>query len=529
MELVYLWVDNFREFSDAGFNFSNSIKFKYDKNRNYISNQNINTELPIDFFGKQIISITGIVGKNGTGKSNVLELICMLLKGAKSSTSEDFLLITKEDRFKCYYSFSANKIFQSEFIPINFIEYHGKLNDLYVMFFSNVFDGREHNFSKDIIDVSVNKKYKIINDRDISDFSKQILFITSNTFKYLNIEVPKQIQIIEKKWNKKYFERRLRFLNKETIETINNFHNFLTKRLNSITYKNRFILLRQYFCCHNILFVLSKFHDYEIFLNDFNRLNDLKTEDVIQELIDETKKILKKVNTDKDYKELDKQIEFIESLKDEMKDIEIKYTREGKRKRVVGYYTFSINKKSISFIKKYTTLFSDKHIFELNWLGISSGHKAYLNMFASISYGLRYRKSNKNLLLCIDEGDLYLHPKWQTEFFNKLLEILPQMFKGNIQLILTSHSPFLLANLPKECLIVLNTDTNKPIINGTDFELNTFGGNLYDLYEQQFFLGDMRTSTFADRKIRDALTAIEKGNLTNDEKEEISKLVPCHL
>ena len=40
-------------------------------------------------------------------------------------------------------------------------------------------------------------------------------------------------------------------------------------------------------------------------------------------------------------------------------------------------------------------------------------------MFASIAYELKkYQKTATNIVIAIDEGDLYLHPQWQMDFFD---------------------------------------------------------------------------------------------------------------
>jgi predicted ATP-binding protein involved in virulence len=127
-------------------------------------------------------------------------------------------------------------------------------------------------------------------------------------------------------------------------------------------------------------------------------------------------------------------------------------------------------------------------------------------------------------LICIDEGDLYLHPKWQIEFFDKLLKVLPSIYSGNIQLILTSHSPFLLSDLPKQNITILDRDQENSTLDGYKLKMNTFGGNLYDLYSEPFFLGNKRTSDFAYSKIKDLIKKVENKDYTIKEKEELIKL-----
>jgi hypothetical protein len=53
---------------------------------------------------------------------------------------------------------------------------------------------------------------------------------------------------------------------------------------------------------------------------------------------------------------------------------------------------------------------------------------------------------------------------------------------------------------------------------------NTFGGNLYDLYAEPFFLGQKRTSDFAYNKIKSLITSIESKQISRKDKREFINL-----
>jgi len=140
-----------------------------------------------------------------------------------------------------------------------------------------------------------------------------------------------------------------------------------------------------------------------------------------------------------------------------------------------------------------------------------------------LSQELKYTRQT-NLFICIDEGDLYLHPMWQIEFFDKLLNVLPTIFSGKIQLVLTSHSPFLLSDLPKQNITILDKSFVNSSQDGIDLKTNTFGGNLYDLYSEPFFLENKRTSDFAYKKIKKLIELVESKNLSIYDKADALKL-----
>lgn len=62
-------------------------------------------------------------------------------------------------------------------------------------------------------------------------------------------------------------------------------------------------------------------------------------------------------------------------------------------------------------------------------------------------------------LLLIDEAENHLHPKWQKTFLHNILDIFP-----NLQIILTTHSPFIVASHPNTRLYVCESKGDYAII-----------------------------------------------------------------
>ena len=194
--------------------------------------------------------------------------------------------------------------------------------------------------------------------------------------------------------------------------------------------------------------------------------------------------------------------------------------KEGKYTQSRSYYLIDLNAKNKKILKNYLTIFNHNRIIELFWGGISSGHKAFLNVFSQF-YSVRKKINNKpSIIICIDEGDLYLHPMWQQEFLNRLLHYLRSIVKVDIQIILTSHSPFLVSDLPRRNIIYLDRNEEQMCMVKPYEESNaeTFGANLLDLYANSFFLNSGTISKFAFSKIKEVVEllkepVIEKKNL----------------
>lgn len=104
------------------------------------------------------------------------------------------------------------------------------------------------------------------------------------------------------------------------------------------------------------------------------------------------------------------------------------------------------------------TLHRDKEVSRLPVKMLSDGEKGIISLVADIAY--RMALLNPDLLdrvleapgvVLIDEIDMHLHPSWQKKIIVDLMEIFP-----NIQFVVTTHSPSVLANVEKEHIRVLD-------------------------------------------------------------------------
>jgi len=73
VELVYLWVKGYKNIHKQGFKFSPRFNCAYDDVKNELTIDENDDYIP-DFFGENI-SVTAIVGENGSGKSSLLNFI----------------------------------------------------------------------------------------------------------------------------------------------------------------------------------------------------------------------------------------------------------------------------------------------------------------------------------------------------------------------------------------------------------------------------------------------------------------------
>lgn len=136
---------------------------------------------------------------------------------------------------------------------------------------------------------------------------------------------------------------------------------------------------------------------------------------------------------------------------------------------------------------------------------LSSGEKQQAFVVSSILYHLGniesvFRDNNKNRIaysnVCIilEEIELYFHPQFQKNLIKYILDGIKQMsfvhIEG-IQLMLVTHSPFVLSDIPTSNILALENGMQ------SDTKLQTFGANIYDMLNTSFFLHNSTIGDFA--------------------------------
>ena len=90
----------------------------------------------------------------------------------------------------------------------------------------------------------------------------------------------------------------------------------------------------------------------------------------------------------------------------------------------------------------------------INLYDLSSGEQALLNLFIYIA-----GKIGSNSIICIDEPEVSLHPKWQTEFIVKLQELFDHY--SGCHFIIATHSPQIVSGLNSKNGYVVDLGNNE--------------------------------------------------------------------
>lgn len=176
-----------------------------------------------------------------------------------------------------------------------------------------------------------------------------------------------------------------------------------------------------------------------------------------------------------------------------------------------------------SFVLKY---------IDIGGLDFSSGERALLNFFSWMHILPYFNKIQTeiekslfdNILLLIDEIDLYCHPSWQQKLLYYLIQEARLNFKGkNVQIIFTTHSPIVLSDMPRSNIIYLKHQDGKLVIDGKENHKETFGTNIYKLFDDAFFLEKQgQVGQFAKGKIQTLIDKVR--NVDKLDVERINRL-----
>ena len=183
---------------------------------------------------------------------------------------------------------------------------------------------------------------------------------------------------------------------------------------------------------------------------------------------------------------------------------------------------------------------ADFHSFiSFSW-NLSSGETSLLNIFARLNSLLKTRylpdgnkeqylpeedmddRTEENVVLLLDEIEVSLHPEWQRNIINELLKFIQYAFTGsNVQVIMTTHSPIMLSDIPKQNVVYLSSNE----LEEKKDQPETFGSNIFKLYNNAFFLDKGAIGAFAKEKLEKLLKEILDGNGNKVDLQRRIKLI----
>ncbi len=560
MELLYIWIgDNPIDTLQQEFCFTPEYDIHFDNLNNELFIQKKNT--PNIFKTDKILNISGVIGENGTGKTTLLNKLGSIadtkLKLEKSKVKKEFIAVFYDDDDLVIFNSTNQEINVKGEVTEYLVKYSStktnvNLERLSKVYLTNSNFSGENYYRKlgeiDYINLS-SKTFEILekefftykgalNDQSGLNNTKfnvmQSIFpnFMDNRFRSLiDIDFLVYVKGLKDKFIGKYISN-IQF----KIDKIDNFISSDLKDLNYYTndyhkndaeeFEKKFIKLNKNINSNNDLIsslIMNLAGELIYCYSDFNEhIEECYT---IEDLYKKCKEFIEKYafadsadNSEKAYfKNAIKEINIIKRNNFEKKD---------------NYYVKNI-KTFWELIKKFVyneTSFVLKYFYILDEY-TSSGERSILNFMSRIYFLSKisgYFKDKgyelrKNILLLIDEIDLYLHPAWQQKIITTLINELNECFPDNVfQIVFSTHSPIVLSDIPTQNCIFLKKD-HTGIIMKKEVK-QTFGCNIFNLYKDAFFLENGNTFGEYSRTFINNIAKKIKTGKVND-KENINRLI----
>jgi predicted ATPase len=509
-----------------------------------------------DFWNNNVTLISAIVGANGTGKSKILEYVktgCELViengKASKivwSNNVGQFLFHTP------YLTENNEGQDQSNVFNLSKLSQITKDSGFANMDFNGHWEYHTSERLKRILISLENEDFKkSFNDLKISTFDKvKIKFLRIkeddwNTSRNFIPYFTALIKLKEKEWTETEIElqKKFKIKNNEDLEK-NISYKIASQKLRLRLSILETIILK----IHSILERTGNKFLEEGFINgnnfptdpEFNKIESTKEaffwfiNNAYFKLTSKkyflpVKDIENLVNTILPFVDLDSKI-------DNWTILTVNF--DNAKKIIESYQAFLISFKDIFTYdeKIFITFYPDKNL--------STGEMSFYELFSSLN-NANYRIKNKldlqtydkvidhkNYTFLLDESDLGFHPYWKKKYIKFLCDIIPKIFNNkNIQIIITTHDPLTLSDIPNNNIVYLRKQNYKSEV--LNFDSNerpnkTFGANITDLLSDSFFIEDGLIGEFAKDKIEKTINWINtekikkeksQNNYAIDEKE----------
>ena len=560
---IYMYVEDYKGLKDFEITFDNNYEIKYNRDKETLSinkkfesaNNGIKNFYSIDKTKGNIDSVNLLIGKNGSGKTSVLELLTLMKK------------IESGEHWGEFVSYKKVSLFQSSNIVLSksdcFIIYKNFENEKEEKFIFEIYNAGSSDDEKEIryeLKKTGIAKFDLFNNYDnISDDDFHFGMIKKINIKYSSKEKTYEYLNKQKELRKKNFENAKIII---SIEDMYNVSEYFSTIKNILTNNNKdsvskdskyyYDLMRLYKTRReeDIKDIILKNYCNELFLREIFYRNSKITEDIIEREKENIKdrninEIYLKLSRDRVRKRFyDDIIKISQNISDLVKNNKIVKMNDTEDDELAKLYInkYKNDKDIRTFLEFYDTFIMSpfraydrlktefrgddiEKIIPIFEEGVSTGEKVKLKYFSSI-YGLLNGefKDKKYITLFFDEVETFLHPEWSRRFLYELIKELGRYEDKKFKLIFATHSPFLIADvLAKDC-IYLSKDENGKIIAEIKDDVKTFGANIIDLFKNTMFL-ESTFGKFATEKIKGVVHKIEKAEKYSDIKHEVDFII----
>lgn len=557
IRLHYIWFKDYLCFHNQGINFSAKYKFFYDDEADCIKIIETKKDEYIDNFFGDNIDVTAIVGQNGTGKTSLLRFIQCLRNGDIIKT-ECLIVCEKESKIWAGRYYNVNSQIPFKALSVNGLTesecrfdesknqqfpFGGDIRFIYLTEMFNMFQyesslkgGDDLSFAAVLCEqTEFGDEEKHVQNpvvRYIHRITNWQMEFMSNGAKFVeqfHINYPSHISILPN-YDEKAFIKFYKTINgndtqyhnnkndKEAIEYSNNlFGNVQDTKdefakaivmniFSSLEYDTGITISERMGIFSIVYRSFSRgeriFDATNLFLRKIIKNNNAYSNSQTNTSTDEGAVL---INIDaKPY------IEFLDYLSEKLDDNSLQRNYA---------YTIKIPTGSMDdirdFFNKYKKCIKIVDFLSFSW-GLSSGENLLLNQYGKLMHLFKkddkgyYLPENvnskyhaKNAVIMLDEAEVSFHPEWQRIYFKAMLNFIKKNICGqdtHVQLIIATHSPIILSDIPKQNTVFLKKDEDGQSTVTIEGE-ETFAANIFSLYRNAFFLDEAGIGAFAEDKL----------------------------
>ena len=525
MKLIALVIKQYDElFKNQIFNFSDEYKVNFDfetnelridKNPDYIEN----------FYGESIYNISPIVGINGTGKTTILNIISNHSPYKYEQDPDNqylslFELGKQEDRVR--FNISSNNLF---------VDTDGNQNRSFNYILEDNYDPQK------ILYVNLLNKgggtigyHTTLNQEGLAMFIYSYLWLSNRKIVSSVLSCSLEIDPYG-----------LKDYSDSIPRGINAIGFFIYKSIHNIFYEEDEFIKK---CLSESLlskcekYLKEDVFDYEksgfnLLLDIVKELNQNEVKEEENELRDETRKVKKDyVESIIDIVKIFKEIRENGSLIDNYSSsILLKYSNNNRRlfedlnDRLLQYtkskgpmrdLCYDLNKSFNNYYLLKET--PDYHM--------STGEGNLIEIFSQLyTYLSMHEESSGDIILLVDELESGMHLEWSRRLIKILIdnlsEILEDEGKGReIQLIFTTHSPYMLSDIKPGNVIMIETNQETGYSEGKVLQ-NTFAKNIQEIMKENLI--DNIYGDFALTKINSMIERLNGEEEQEGNEEELLK------
>lgn len=574
MELVYLWVEEYKNIHKQGFNFSPRFMCSYENDELKIVDKEVTKEPYLKNFFPKNINVTAIVGKNGSGKSSIQKLIFLLIYFKKHEINTSNKNIQRILNFTIKDSYLINK---NIFLIIKHDGVLKKISLLHIMkilYKPMLFQGCKINdiYCDKVRDCTLDtKKYPELDSKEVDFFSINFNYMIDTLYddiydewvktiyhKSDDYETPLLLEPHKGDDEQVINIDRLEYLNNQKILNLKNQLED-SKQITSFFKPNRLFiqinyrkLAQKYIKIWNdkteidteiITALMINFQDLseinklyialKIFTSNKNifenAINQFKSECYKNESypddIDTLKALIKFV--DDNYQVI---LRLDDSLNEKLQNC-IDLIKNNANFLYIYNLTNASSPNKIVSIEEYQDHFKiippwvsvEFYADAKKYSALSGGEKMFFSFMINLLYQINnIQRSGKyqTINIFLDEVEFGLHPDWQKKFVAEILFSL-QDFGIKLNIYFATHSPFILSDIPKENVIFLDNGEEKYPFKESE---QTFGANIHTLLSHGFFMRDGLMGEFAKSKINaiiDFYNEVEKHTDNETKKVEL--------